>query len=39
VLDKLDDQAAGISQNRAFVVASLNKSAPGFCELVEKHVM
>lgn len=37
VLDKLDDQAAGISQNREFVVASLKKSAPRFCELVEKH--
>jgi predicted nucleic acid-binding protein len=39
VLDKLDDQAAGISQNREFVVASLKKSAPSFCEFVEKHAM
>jgi predicted nucleic acid-binding protein len=39
VLDKLDDQGAGISQNREFVVASLKKSAPKFCELVEKHPM
>ncbi len=38
-LDKLDDQAAGIAQNRAFVVASLKKSAPKLCELVEKHAM
>jgi len=34
VLDKLDDQAAGISQNREFVVASLKASVPKFCELV-----
>jgi predicted nucleic acid-binding protein len=34
VLDKLDDQAAGISQNREFVVASLKASVPRFCELV-----
>ena len=39
VLDKLDDQGAGISQNRAFVVASLKKSAPRFCAFVEKHAM
>jgi predicted nucleic acid-binding protein len=35
VLDKLDDQAAGISQNREFVVASLKASVPKFCELVD----
>jgi predicted nucleic acid-binding protein len=34
VLDKLDDQAAGIGQNREFVVASLKASVPKFCELV-----
>jgi hypothetical protein len=28
LLDKLDDQAAGISQNREFVVASLKASSP-----------
>ena len=39
VLDKLDDQGAGISQNRAFVVASLAKSVPGFCKCVEVHAM
>jgi predicted nucleic acid-binding protein len=39
VLDKLDDQGAGISQNRAFVVASLRHSAPNFCELVGEHAM
>ena len=37
VLDKLDDQGAGISQDRAYVVASLRKSAPGFCKFVEVH--
>ncbi len=35
VLDKLDDQAAGISRNREFVVASLKTSVPKFCKLVE----
>jgi len=35
VLDKLDDQAAGISQNREFVVASLKPAVPKFCKLVE----
>jgi predicted nucleic acid-binding protein len=34
VLDKLDDQAAGISQNREFVVASLKVAVPNFCKLV-----
>jgi hypothetical protein len=37
VLDKLDDQAAGISQNREFVVASLKASVPKFCRVVEAH--
>jgi predicted nucleic acid-binding protein len=35
VLDKLDDQAAGISQHREFVVASLKAAVPKFCRLVE----
>jgi predicted nucleic acid-binding protein len=39
VLDKLDDQGAGISQDRGFVVASLSKSAPKFCALVGAHAM
>ena len=34
VLDKLDDQAAGICQSREFVVASLGASVPRFCGLV-----
>ena len=34
VLDKLDDQAAGISQSREFVVAGLKGSVPKFSELV-----
>jgi predicted nucleic acid-binding protein len=37
VLDKLDDQAAGISQNREFVVASLKASVPKFCKLVDSN--
>ena len=35
VLDKLDDQGAGISQDRAFVISSLRNSVPGFVKLVE----
>jgi predicted nucleic acid-binding protein len=38
VLDKLDDQAAGIGQNREFVVASLKPPVPKFCKLVEAHM-
>lgn len=34
VLDKLDDQGAGISKDRTYVVASLKTSAPEFCKLV-----
>ena len=37
VLDKLDDQAAAISQSRRFVIASLRKAAPQFCDLVEER--
>jgi predicted nucleic acid-binding protein len=39
VLDKLDDQGAGISQDRAFVVASLRACAGKFCKLVEVHAL
>jgi predicted nucleic acid-binding protein len=37
VLDKLEDQAAGISKDRAYVIRSLKTSAPGFAKLVEEH--
>jgi hypothetical protein len=37
LLDKLDDQAAGIAQSRSFVVSSLTCAAPGFCKLLEVH--
>jgi len=37
VLDKLDDQAAGISKDRAYVIKSLKNAAPKFAELVEAH--
>ena len=37
VLDKLDDQGIGISKDRAFVVSSLRKSAPGFCVYLDNH--
>jgi predicted nucleic acid-binding protein len=39
VLDKLDDQGIGISQNRAFVIKSLSKAAPEFCKYVGAHLM
>jgi len=39
ILDKLDDQGAGISQNREYVVASLRSSAGKFCELLEAHAL
>jgi len=39
VLDKLDDQAAGIGQKREFVVASLKASVPKFCELVGQDIV
>lgn len=38
VLDKLDDQAAGISRTRAFVIHGLKNAAPGFARLVEEHL-
>jgi predicted nucleic acid-binding protein len=37
VLDKLDDQGAGISQSRAYVIASLRNAAPEFVKLLEEH--
>jgi predicted nucleic acid-binding protein len=37
VLDKLDDQAIGISHSREYVVESLKASAAGFCKLLETH--
>jgi predicted nucleic acid-binding protein len=37
ILDKLDDQGTGISQNRAYVIASLKPAAAEFCKLVEAH--
>jgi len=39
ILDKLDDQGAGISQDRAYVVASLKAFAGGFCKLLESHAL
>ncbi len=37
ILDKLDDQAAAISQKRVYVIASLKRAAGEFCKLVEMH--
>ncbi|MGA2376095.1 MAG: PIN domain-containing protein [Candidatus Sulfotelmatobacter sp.] len=39
MLDKLDDQAAGISKTRAYVINSLKNAAPGFAQLVEAHTL
>jgi predicted nucleic acid-binding protein len=39
ILDKLDDQAAGSSRDRAYVVASLKACASGFCKLLELHAI
>jgi predicted nucleic acid-binding protein len=39
VLNKLDDQGIGISQDRAYVLASLRASAANFCRLIEQHPM
>jgi predicted nucleic acid-binding protein len=39
VLDKLDDQAAGISKDRAYVIASLRRSVPGFIQRIENHIL
>lgn len=38
ILDKLDDQAAGIAKDRAYVIASLKRSVGEFSKLVEAHV-
>jgi predicted nucleic acid-binding protein len=38
VLDKLDDQAAAISQTRKVVLSNLKKSVPEFCKLLEVHI-
>lgn len=37
VLDKLDDQAAGIGKSRDYVIRSLKNAAPKFAALVEEH--
>jgi predicted nucleic acid-binding protein len=37
VLDKVDDQAIGISKDRAFVVSSLRGTVREFCKLLEQH--
>jgi len=34
VLDKLDDQGAGIGQTRTYVITSLRSSVPGFVKLL-----
>jgi predicted nucleic acid-binding protein len=39
ILDKLDDQAAGISQDRAYVISSLKAFASEFCKLLEAHAL
>jgi predicted nucleic acid-binding protein len=39
VLDKIDDQAIGISKDRAYIVASLRGSVSQFCKLLEQHPM
>jgi predicted nucleic acid-binding protein len=39
LLDKLDDQATGISQDREFVVASVKAFVPKFCKLAERHAL
>jgi predicted nucleic acid-binding protein len=39
VLDKLDDQAAGIGQNRSYVLGSLRMSAREFSKIAESHAL
>jgi hypothetical protein len=39
VLDKLDDQAAGISQSREYVIRSLRPGAREFVKIVEAHAL
>ncbi len=36
-LDKLDEQAAGIAQDRTVVIKNLRLCAPGLCELLRKR--
>jgi len=36
VLDKLDDQGAGIGQNRKYVISRLGRCVPEFCKLLEE---
>lgn len=38
VLDKLDDQAAGIGHTRSLTVANLKSAAPKFCKRLEIHM-
>jgi hypothetical protein len=38
VLDKLDDQGAGISQDWSFVIKNLKSCAPEFCELLAANI-
>ncbi len=37
MLDKIDDQAAAISQDRRFISSSLRNAAPKFTKLLEEH--
>jgi predicted nucleic acid-binding protein len=39
VLDKLDDQGAGIGEDRSFVMSSLRNAAPGFVTLLEERTL
>ena len=39
VLDKLDDQAAGVQRSRAYVINALRNAAPGFAKLVEENTL
>jgi predicted nucleic acid-binding protein len=39
VLDKLDDQGVGISQDRGYVITSIKTAAPEFSKLVEAHTL
>jgi len=37
VLDKLDDQGAGIGQSRQYVISSLGRCVPEFCRLLGEY--
>jgi predicted nucleic acid-binding protein len=39
VLEKIDNQAAGIGQTREYIVSSLRASASQFCKLLERHIL